>query len=334
MQDYPIEEIVDALRAGNLVALPTETVYGLAANALNPLAVKKIFEVKGRPYIDPLIVHAYNLAQVEQLAFLPDIAYKLAEKFWPGPLTLVLPKKSIVPDIVTAGLSSVAIRIPMHPIFREFLAASKLPLAAPSANPFGYLSPTEAKHVQKTLGSKVKYIIDGGPCPIGFESTILSLMDPNNPEILRPGPISAEDLEHIFGFKPKYAMASAGADEGAQMSPGLLKSHYSPRTLLKLFDSSNIPYHDEGLEKHAVIFVMRPKALDKCQETEFLKIFWLSENGDLNEVGKNLFSLLERIDDQGFECVFVERPENRGIGIAINDRLSRAAHKGSSVTKP
>lgn len=326
MRDYPIEEIVDALRAGNLVALPTETVYGLAANALDPLAVKKIFEVKGRPYIDPLIVHAYDLAQVEELAFLPDIAYKLAGKFWPGPLTLVLPKKSIVPDIVTAGLPSVGIRIPKHPIFREFLAASKLPLAAPSANPFGYLSPTEAKHVQKTLGNKVQYIIDGGPCPIGFESTILNLIDPDKPEILRPGPISAEDLEYVFGFKPNYS--STSAHEGAQVSPGLLKSHYSPRTPLKLFDPGDFPCHlDDSQAKHAIIFVKRPQMSQESHETEYLKIFWLSENGDLNEVGKNLFSLLERLDDQGFKCVYVERPENKGIGIAINDRLKRAAHK-------
>lgn len=326
MQDYPIDEIVAALRAGNLVALPTETVYGLAANALDPVAVKKIFEVKGRPFIDPLIVHAFDLPQVEELAFLTDIVYKLAEKFWPGPLTLVLPKRRIVPDIVTAGLQSVAIRIPKHPIFREFLAASKLPLAAPSANPFGYLSPTEAHHVQKTLGSKVKYIVDGGPCSIGFESTILSLIDPNKPEILRPGPISAEDLESILGFKPNYASASLNSQQDAQVSPGLLKSHYSPRTPLKLFNSNDIPHlHDQG--KHAIIFVKRPQTLQALKETEFLKIFWLSENGDLNEVGKNLFSLLERLDNQAFNCIFAELPQNTGIGIAINDRLRRASHK-------
>lgn len=327
MQDYPIEKIIEVLRGGGLVALPTETVYGLAANALDSIAVKKIFEVKGRPLIDPLIVHVHDLEQAEKLAFLPDVVHKIAEKFWPGPLTLVLPKKSIVPDIVTAGLSSVAIRIPKHPIFREILAASKLPLAAPSANPFGYLSPTEAKHVRKTLGSKVEYIVDGGPCPIGFESTILNLIDPNRPEILRPGPISAEDLEYVFGFKPNYAMTSAGADEGAQVAPGLLKSHYSPRTPLKLFDFDAIPDRDVRLQKHAIIFVKRPNSLEKYKETDFLKLFWLSENGDLNEVGKNLFSLLERLDGQGFEIIFVERPENRGIGIAINDRLKRAAHK-------
>lgn len=327
MRDYLIEEIVGALKAGDLVALPTETVYGLAANALDPIAVKKIFDVKGRPFIDPLIVHVYDMLQVEELAFLPDVVYKLAEKFWPGPLTLVLPKRSIVPDIVTAGLSSVAIRIPKHPIFREILAASKLPLAAPSANPFGYLSPTEARHVGKTLGSKVQYIIDGGSCPIGFESTILSLMDPDKPEILRPGPISAEDLEGVFGFKPTYAMGSVNVEEGAQIAPGLLKSHYSPRTRLRLFSSGDISCHNFGEGKYAVIFIKRPGECGEFEETELLKIFWLSENGDLNEVGKNLFSLLERLDDQGFECVFVERAEDEGVGIAINDRLRRAEHK-------
>lgn len=329
MGDYLTEEIVEALRGGDLVALPTETVYGLAANALDPVAVKKIFAVKGRPFIDPLIVHAFDLTQVEELAFLTDIVYKLADKFWPGPLTLVLRKRPVVPDIVTAGLGSVAIRIPKHPIFREFLAASKLPLAAPSANPFGYLSPTEARHVEKTLGSKVKYIVDGGGCSIGFESTILSLIDPDRPEILRPGPITAEDLGQVFGFKPSYATASVDDRGGAQVSPGLLKSHYSPRTVLKLFDSDGIScFGEEG--RKALVFVKRPQKsqeLQEIEETETCKIFWLSENGNLNEVGKNLFSLLERLDGQGFDCIFVEIVEEQGIGIAINDRLRRAASK-------
>lgn len=323
MHSYLIEEIVVALRNGDLVALPTETVYGLAADALNPQAVKKIFEVKGRPFIDPLIVHTFDLDQVEELADLNEIVYKLAEKFWPGPLTLVLPKKSIVPEIVTAGLSSVAIRIPKHPIFREILAASKLSLAAPSANPFGYLSPTEAHHVEKTLGNKVKYIIDGGPCSIGLESTILKLTDPDNPEILRPGPISAEDLETVFGFKPT-CYSTANSQKSAQIAPGLLKSHYSPRTRLQLFESDNIPEFSGCESKSAIIFLKGPRA---SEENQFVNVFWLSEDGDLNEVAKNLFSLLARLDHQSFDSIYIEVPINKGIGVAINDRLKRAAHK-------
>lgn len=322
MQNRQIEEVVEALKAGELVALPTETVYGLAANALDPAAVRKIFEVKGRPFIDPLIVHTFDIDQSKQFAVLPDIAYKLADKFWPGPLTLVLPKKTIVPDIVTAGLPSVAVRIPLHPIFRAILIAFKFPLAAPSANPFGYLSPTEARHVQKTLGNKIKYIIDGGPCTIGLESTILNLIDFENPEILRPGPISAEDLEYIFGFKPIYA--SQSSHQGAQIAPGLLKSHYSPRTHLKLFTLADPPLFNEIPGKHAIVFVKRPQVSENGNK---LKTFWLSENGDLLEVGKNLFSLLEQLDSQDFNSIFVEIPEKKGIGIAINDRLKRAAHR-------
>lgn len=322
MQSYSIEEIVEALKAGDLVALPTETVYGLAANALNPHAAQKIFQVKGRPFIDPLIVHTLDVDSALQLTYFSELAFKLADKFWPGPLTLVLPKHPVVPNIVTAGLPSVAIRSPKHPIFREILSASKLPLAAPSANPFGYLSPTEAHHVKKTLGSKIKYIVDGGPCSIGLESTILNLLDPDYPEILRPGPISAEDLQFVFGFKPPYI--STSAQEGAQVSPGLLKSHYSPKTYLHTFIANTIPDFSALEGKSAIIFVKRPQNLN---ENKNLNLFWLSEDGDLNEVSKNLFSLLERLDSQLFNSIFIELCEKKGIGIAINDRLQRAAHK-------
>lgn len=320
MQDYTLKQIVNALLEGELVALPTETVYGLAANALNPSAVQKIFSVKGRPLIDPLIVHVPSLSQVEQLAFLPEVAFKLSEIFWPGPLTLVLPKKEIVPDIVTAGLKSVGIRIPSHPIFREILLESQIPLAAPSANPFGYLSPTKAEHVQKTLGKVVHYIVDGGPCTIGLESTILNLLDPEKPEILRPGPISAEDLKYVFGFKPSYKTRSS--NKNAQLAPGLLKSHYSPRTPLKLFKSGENPPISEIPGKKAIVFIKRPAFIQNVPE---FSTFWFSENGDLNEVSKNLFNLLEQLDNQELKTIFVELPAKRGIGIAICNRLQRAA---------
>lgn len=321
MQEYLIEEIVKALQDGDLVALPTETVYGLAANALNLQAVKKIFDVKGRPLIDPLIVHIHDINQAEQLAHLPPLAYKLAEKFWPGPLTLVLPKKTVVPDIVTAGLPNIAIRIPKHPIFQKLLATSKLPLAAPSANPFGYLSPTKAQHVKKTLGHKIKYIVDGGPCTIGLESTILSLINPQKPEILRPGPIDAHDLQSVLGLEPTYPTKIS--QKGAQLAPGLLKSHYSPQTPLKPFSSEKLPQLLNPLGKYAIIFLQRPHQAPQAPSTE---IFWLSEDGNLNEVAKNLFSLLAHLDDQNFDSIFIELPPNKGLGLAINDRLKRAFH--------
>lgn len=322
MQKVNIEEVVKALLAGELAALPTETVYGLAANALNTQAVQKIFEVKGRPLIDPLIVHVYDFGQIENLTFASEIAYKLAEAFWPGPLTLLLPKKEIIPNIVTADLPSVGIRMPKHPIFREILYETKLPLAAPSANPFGYLSPTEAKHVQKTLGNKIKYIIDGGPCEIGLESTILNILDPKNPEILRPGAITAEDLKFVFGFAPKYT--SRSSHEGAQIAPGLLKSHYSPRTRLKILNINDIPSLETLKSTNsAIVFIKRPKEI---KNIDSLKLFWLSEEGDLNEVSKNLFSLLEKLDNQELNEIYIELPEKKGIGIAICNRLERAAN--------
>lgn len=322
MQNYTIEEIVKALLEGELVALPTETVYGLAANALNPTAVRKIFEVKGRPFIDPLIVHSLDISQVDQLAYLPEVAFKLSEIFWPGPLTIILPKKNIVPEIVTAGLQSVGIRVPKHPIFQQILIETKIPIAAPSANPFGYLSPTEAHHVKKTLGSKIQYIIDGGPCEIGLESTILNLLDPQNPEILRPGPISADDLEYIFGFKPKYTTRSSHS--GAQIAPGLLKSHYSPHASLQLFKTGETPNLSELQGLNAIVFIKRPHIINNRIA---LNTFWLSENGNLNEVSKNLFSLLERLDTQRINTIFIELPEKQGLGIAICNRLERASHK-------
>ncbi len=327
MQKYKIEEVVQALLADELVALPTETVYGLAANALSPTAVQKIFDVKGRPLIDPLIVHTHNVSAVEKLSVVPEIAYKLAEIFWPGPLTLVLQKTDLIPGIVTANLPSVGIRLPKHPIFREILIASNLPLAAPSANPFGYLSPTEAQHVEKTLGKKIKYIIDGGPCTIGLESTILNILNPDDPEILRPGPITAEDLEYVFGFRPRYTLRSA--HKGSQISPGLLESHYSPHTPLKTFKSfSEIEPVEKMQEMSAIVFLKRPTTI---RNSDKVKIFWLSEKGDLNEVSRNLFSLLEKLDNQELKDIFIELPKKKGLGIAICNRLERAAQRNKSV---
>ena len=194
-----LELLARRLRAGDIVGVPTETVYGLAADALNPTACRKIFEAKGRPVSDPLIVHLHSLHDLAKVAVANSAALKLAETFWPGPLTLVLPKLEVVPSIVSAGLPSVAVRVPAHPLFRRLLKLVGRPLAAPSANPFGYISPTTAEHVRSGLGTKIRYILDGGASGIGLESTIVDLRNPAKPRLLRPGAITREQLTETLG---------------------------------------------------------------------------------------------------------------------------------------
>mgnify|MGYP003348533482 FL=1 len=187
-----------ALRRGEIVGVPTETVYGLAANALDAVACRKIFRAKGRPTTDPLIVHLPSAHDLAGVAVPNAAAYRLAAAFWPGPLTIVLPKRAVVPDIVSAGLPSVAVRVPAHPLFRRLLRLAEVPLAAPSANPFGYVSPTAAEHVRAGLGQKVRVILDGGPCAVGLESTIVDLRDPAKPRLLRPGAVTRAQLERVL----------------------------------------------------------------------------------------------------------------------------------------
>ena len=216
------------LQAGELVAVPTETVYGLAANALDARACRRIFVAKGRPANDPLIVHIHALTQLNEIAQINPAVLKLARAFWPGPLTFVLPKKPIVPDAVSAGLPSVAVRMPSHPLFRRLLRLTEVPLAAPSANRFGYVSPTTAEHVRTGLGDKISHILDGGPCAIGLESTIVDLRDPRKPRLLRPGAVTLAELSRTLGIRVRPAPTRARA--GGQLAPGLLARHYSPRT--------------------------------------------------------------------------------------------------------
>lgn len=306
---------VDLLRCGEVVGLPTETVYGLAGNALREDTVRKIFEVKGRPFIDPLIVHCDSLDSASQHADFSDLAWELAERFWPGALTLVLPKRQSIPDVVTAGLPSLAIRVPAHPVFRSILQKLDFPLAAPSANPFGYVSPTRAEHVQKTLGSRISAVLDGGACQHGVESTILDLRDPRQTKILRPGPISAEEL----GLRSQVA-DHKNTDQTAQAAPGMLTQHYSPHTPIRLFQHGEPPVGAQA--SSAVLYNTRPAAI-----TPGLNAFWLSENGDLAEIAHNLFRLIQKLDTADFAALHVELAENRDVGIAVNDRLTRAAAK-------
>ena len=310
-----IDLCVDLLRDEAVVGVPTETVYGLAGNALNDVSLRKIFEVKGRPMLDPLIVHFCSIEQAEIHAEFNERARALAAQFWPGALTLVLPKKDTISDLVTAALPSVAVRIPEHPIFRSLLERLEFPLAAPSANPFGYVSPTLAEHVVATLGDRILAVIDGGACKHGVESTIVDLRDPDAPKILRPGPLSAEQL----GMQDVEMELKQSSNELAQAAPGMLTQHYSPNTPITLFGHDEQPNNVQKSE--AVLYNTKPTG--KLAENTF----WLSESGDLTEIAHNLFMLIQKLDVRDYTQLKVERAEHVDIGIAVNDRLSRAAAK-------
>ncbi len=307
------------LHDGELVAVPTETVYGLAANALDIRACQNIFTAKGRPTTDPLIVHVHELAQVSDIAVLNQTARRLAEHFWPGPLTLVLPKLSAVPAIVTAGLPSLAVRMPSHPLLRQLLKLAGIPLAAPSANPFGYVSPTTAQHVRDGLGRKIRHILDGGPARIGLESTIVDVRDPARPRLLRPGAITLADLERALGMKVGVARRSShGKKSAAQLAPGLLTRHYSPRTpivLHKKFPALG------GASCHHEAWILTAKPAGGVGSN----VFWLDACGELRGAARRLFALLRRLDDGRFKRIHVTLVPGGGLADAINDRLQRAA---------
>lgn len=313
------------LRAGKLVAVPTETVYGLAANALDAKACAKIFAAKGRPANDPLIVHVANPEDLARIAVPNAAALRLAKEFWPGPLTLVLPKTAAIPDIVSSGLPSVAVRVPAHPLFRRLLKLAGIPLAAPSANPFGYISPTTAAHVRDGLGGKISHILDGGASAIGLESTIVDVRDPRKPRLLRPGAITPQQLERALGMKVARPRASGKADKAksaAQLAPGLLTRHYSPRTPLILHENLQLPSTEN--EKEAWIFLRKPTLPRRSRAKN---IFWLDDRGDLRGAARQLFASLRKLDTGGFTKIHAELARGDGLADAINDRLRRAAAK-------
>jgi L-threonylcarbamoyladenylate synthase len=310
-----LDQLAAVLSQGEIVAIPTETVYGLAGNALNPEAVAKIYEAKGRPARNPLIVHIGHSDQIGEIAFLPDVGSELIDHFWPGPLTLVLPKTKAVPDSVTAGLDSVAVRMPDHPVFQKLASRCSFPLAAPSANPFGYVSPTKAEHVESQMGDVLEWILDGGTCRRGIESTILSLIDPDNPEILRHGSISVDRLSTFLG---QQILEKNRVDEGKGLiSPGLMKRHYSPKTTVQLFEGPP-PALDSN---SAIVF------LGKASK-EFANPFSLSTDGNLEAVARTLYDTLHQLDKKGFQSIYLELPPASGLGLAIRDRMKRAASKG------
>lgn len=307
------------LRVGELVGVPTETVYGLAADALNPSACKKIFAAKGRPSTDPLIVHLHSLTDLPQVAIANPAALKLAKKFWPGPLTLILPKTDAVPAIVSAGLPSVAVRMPAHPLFRRLLKLTGRPLAAPSANLFGYISPTTAEHVRAGLGHRISYILDGGPADLGLESTILDLRNPTRPRLLRPGSISREALARALGRPVAWRGRHVSPSAEAQIAPGLLLRHYSPRTPLVLHPRLDVAAAQRSDLDEAWLFIARPQGRLRKN------IFWLDSRGDLRGAAKRLFAQLRALDGAGFRRIHAEHASGEGPAEAINDRLTRAA---------
>lgn len=304
------------LEEDDLVAIPTETVYGLAANALSPLAVAKVFEAKQRPHFDPLIIHTDTLEKVRQyVTDIPPVLLKLAQQYWPGPLTLLLPKQSIVPDLVTSGLDRVAVRIPNHPLTLALLAELDFPLAAPSANPFGYISPTTAEHVYKQLGDKVDYILDGGPCAVGLESTIVGVEN-GAACIYRLGGLSVDEIEATIG-KVELKINQSSDPK----APGQLKSHYAPRKSFILGDLAALDkQHDDdkvGIICFGDFKTTNAKAMVKN----------LSPKKDYKEAAANLFSALRELDDSDCELIIAELLPAEYLGIAINDRLSRASTK-------
>ncbi|MBS0663956.1 MAG: threonylcarbamoyl-AMP synthase [Verrucomicrobia bacterium] len=305
------------LRAGELVAVPTETVYGLAANALDATACRRIYQAKGRPSRDPLIVHIHSIKQLASIAVPNEAALRLARRFWPGPLTLILPKRTTVPDVVSAGLPSVAVRMPSHPLFRRLLRLTGVPLAAPSANPFGYVSPTSAAHVRAGLGGRIPSILDGGPSRIGLESTIIDIRRPRAPRLLRPGAITLAALELALGVKVRVPRKKAAATS-AQLAPGQLARHYSPHTPITLHASlaRSVPHL---APREAWVFLARPRGRTGRN------VFWLDATGRLDGVARQLFHMLRQLDAHRFERIHIELAPGSGLADAINDRLRRAA---------
>jgi L-threonylcarbamoyladenylate synthase len=306
-----IEKAKHLLEAGELVAIPTETVYGLAGNALNPEAVAKIFETKKRPHFNPLIVHIPHAGSAKQYVdHFPEQAEKLARQFWPGPLTLVLKKKETIPDLVTAGLDTVGLRCPDHPLTRQLLGCLNFPLAAPSANLFGRISPTKPEHVAEQLGDAIPYILDGGACTVGIESTIVGFEE-NTPVVYRLGGLTVEQIRETVGAVQVNVHAASNPK-----APGQLKSHYAPTKKIILGNIAELlqyyPAHCSGI-----------LTMSKDFNSPYQRM--LSSTGNLHEAASNLFQALRDFETMPVDVILAELVEEQGLGRAINDRLRRAA---------
>jgi L-threonylcarbamoyladenylate synthase len=304
-----IQHAAELIRGGKLVSFPTETVYGLGANALDAQAVAHIFEVKGRPDTSPIIVHVSNREMIERVASAwPEKARILAQRFWPGPLTLVVPKAPEVPDIVTAGLPTVGVRMPAHPVALALIEAAQVPIAAPSANRFSQVSPTTAEHVRQGLGDRVDYILDGGPCQVGIESTVVSLVG-EWPVLLRPGAVPRQEIEESIG-----AIGQAGEGlPGAHPSPGMHPRHYSPRTALYLVHGGQVPLQGAG----AYLQIQCPPVASVWEV--------LAMPNNAAEYAARLYGVLHALDARGYDWIAVETPGPGGEWEGVLDRLLRAA---------
>ena len=323
MQKASFSLCIDTLLDGGVVALPTETVYGLACLALDSDAVDKVYQLKGRPSSNPLIVHVLNVEQAMEISYPDAICKLLCQKFWPGPLTLIIPKRKVVPSNVTAGLDTVAMRSPSHPLFRKVLQSIGKPLAAPSANPYSKISPTSAEEVMDSFGNTCPPVLDGGKCEIGLESTVLDLTC-EAPTILRPGPISRTDVEKVIGRElsnPTETFKSGIP----RKSPGLSAKHYAPETPIRLYPDINALLKLAPSSSENLIIIPSKEFLssfDSCPA----KVITFSESGDSMEIGRNLYATLKKADLSKKKTIHLAMlEETDGMAEAINDRLRRAS---------
>lgn len=310
-----IETAVALLNSNQVIAIPTETVYGLAGNALNTSTVEKIYQIKNRPLKNPLILHLGDTSELNKyVKNIPALAEKLVEHFCPGPLTLLLPKKDIIPDIVTAGLQNAAVRFPNHPTALALLRKLSFPLAAPSANPFGYISPTSAEDVKRMLSDKIDYILDGGICQKGIESTIIGFQN-NQPVLYRHGSVSIDEIESVAG-----KLIIAAKNETNPDAPGMLSKHYAPHTKTFLTNDVNELINKFSEKKIGLLLFQ-----DNIADTTVLHREILSASGDPEEAASNLYAALHRLDKCNLDVIIAERFPDKGLGKTINDRLERAS---------
>lgn len=312
-----LDQAIQVLTQNDLVAIPTETVYGLAANAYDDQAVQKIYQLKKRPAHNPLIVHLKSVDDLAQIAQnIPPVAYELAQAFWPGPLTLLLEKQAHISDVITAGKPTVAVRVPNHPLTLELLNKLPFPLVAPSANPFGSISPTTAQHVFDYFGEDLKVVLDGGPCGKGIESTIIGFVN-QQAVLYRLGSVAVEDIEKITG-----QLTSVLHNEQAPEAPGMLSRHYAPNTTTYLTDDVlGLLKNFEGQK----VGLLRLKNQIQSPLVAYQEV--LSESGNMPEAAQNLYAALHRLDRRGLDVIIAERMPEEGLGKTINDKLERATKK-------
>lgn len=312
-----IRKAVELLQQGDVIGLPTETVYGLAGNALNAQAVEKIFAVKDRPKFNPLILHVDTVDKMRRLVQeIPESAQRLMDAFWPGPMTLLLPRSADVPDLITAGHPTVAIRIPSHAIAKALLSQLDFPVAAPSANPFGYISPTTSAHVEKQIGWKIPYILEGGNCLQGIESTIIGFED-DRPIIYRLGSISVEEITQVI---PNVEVRVK--PESHPVAPGMLPYHYSPRTPMLLTD--DIIETVKRFDGKRIGIITHSKSIDIGDNITEIR---LTLTDDLKEAGRNLYASMQNLDSRELEVIIAERFPDKELGRTLNDRLEKASNK-------